>query len=113
VLRTTLLSGVEVFNPDSQHSSPTSTPHTHVAPPIPGRSHDVPRLRHWYGNPASAQGTLLYHGADGTVLCVTRTRVPYIASTTLVHRNIVASNALSFYPHSSFTKHSDQTSLTA
>jgi hypothetical protein len=50
------------------------------------------------------------------VLCATRTRVPYIASTTLVHRNIVntvISNAYSLYPHSSLTKHSDQTSLTA
>jgi hypothetical protein len=49
----------------------------------------------------------------GVLLCVTRTRVPYIASTTLVHRNIVNSNATSFYPHSSLKKHSDQTSLTA
>jgi RNase H-like domain found in reverse transcriptase len=30
------------------------------------------------------------------LLCVTRTRIPYIASTTLVHRNVVNSNALSF-----------------
>jgi Plant transposon protein len=48
-----------------------------------------------------------------TLLFVTRTRVPYIASTTLDHRNVVNSNALSFYPHSSLSKHSDQTSLTA
>jgi hypothetical protein len=47
------------------------------------------------------------------LLCVTRTRVPYIASITLVHRNIVNSNALSCYSHSSLSKHSGQTSLTA
>jgi hypothetical protein len=47
------------------------------------------------------------------LLCATRTRVPYIAITTIVHRNIVNSNALSFYPHSSLSKHSDQTNLTA
>jgi hypothetical protein len=47
------------------------------------------------------------------VLCITRTRVSYMASTTLVHRNIVNINATSFYPHSSLSKHSDQTSLTA
>jgi hypothetical protein len=49
---------------------------------------------------------------DALLLCVTRTRVPYIASATLVHRNTVNSNALSFSPHSSLSKHSDQTSLT-
>jgi hypothetical protein len=46
------------------------------------------------------------------LLCVTRTRIPHIESTTRVHRNIVNSNALSF-PHSSLSKQSDQTSLTA
>jgi hypothetical protein len=49
----------------------------------------------------------------GALLCVTRTPVPYIASTTLVHRIIVNSSALSFCPYSSLSKHSDQTSLTA
>jgi RNase H-like domain found in reverse transcriptase len=40
------------------------------------------------------------------LLCVTRTRVPYIASTTLVHRYIVNSNATPVI-------HSNQTGITA
>jgi hypothetical protein len=44
------------------------------------------------------------------LLCVTRTRVPYIASTTLVHRNVV--DIVISNTHS-LTKRSDQTSITA
>jgi hypothetical protein len=59
--------GALVYTPNAKWASPI------VAAPKPG----------------SSEGFRL--------LCVTRTRVPYIASTTLVHRNIVNSNVLSFY----------------
>jgi hypothetical protein len=49
------------------------------------------------------------------VLRVTRTRVPYVASTTLVPRYVVNSNATPFIPShlSSLLKDSNQTGLTA
>jgi hypothetical protein len=65
-------------------------------------------------SPGEAATTATTEGIAAMVLRnVTRTRVPYIASTSLVHRNIVNSNTPSFYPHSSLSKHSDQTCLTA
>jgi hypothetical protein len=51
----------------------------------------------------SRKGLVAAEDKAGRLLCVTRTRVPYIARTTLVHRNIVnidISNAPSLYPHS-------------